>query len=251
MSFSGDDGANEPAKGRNHPGDGGPRHQGAEGLRQSAGGPRFHRAVSDRGGSACPSRRIPVWPARHPDHQGAAGSADGARRPAMRRRRYRALGPGRDHHHPARGAEGRRSSPGLRQCLPSDPQFLQRHAGPLRRRDQLFRSPDRRRHRRPVQAQYQGGAGRSAGLAILRNARHSRDRGGRACARRAGDRRQHLGDGAVSPLAGARRRYQHAGRDQIYRRPFRHHVRHHCGQRQGLAAGRRGDPAARRLRRTG
>ena len=74
---------------------------------------------------------------------------------------------------------------------------------------------------------------------------------GGACARRACDRRQHLGDAAVSSLAGARRRYQHAGRDQIYRRPFRHHVRHDFGQRQGLAAGCRGDPAARRLRRAG
>ena len=31
----------------------------------------------------------------------------------------------------------------------------------------------------------------------------------------------------VSPLARSRRRYQHAGGDQVYRRPFRHHVRHH------------------------
>ena len=137
----------------------------------------------------------------------------------------------------------RRSSAGLRQRLPSHPQFLQRHARPLRRRDHLFRSADRRRHRQPVQAQHQGGAGRGARLAVLRNARHSRDRRGRACARRARHRRQHLGDAAVSPLARARRRYQHAGRDQIYRRPFRHHVRHDFGQREGLAAGRRGASA--------
>ena len=132
-----------------------------------------------------------------------------------------------------------------------DAQFLQRHAGPLWRRDHLFRSPDRRRHRRIVQAEHPGGAGRGARLAILRNARHSRDRRGRACARRARDRRQHLGDAALSPLARAGRRHQHAGRDQIYRRPFRHHVRNDLGQRQGLAADRRGDPPARRLRRTG
>src|SRR5229473_2485598 len=80
----------DPAKGRNHIGDGGPRHQGAEGLRQPAGGPRFHRALSDGGGSACPSRRVPVWPPRNADDQGAAGSADGARGPAMRRRWSRA-----------------------------------------------------------------------------------------------------------------------------------------------------------------
>ena len=101
-----------------------------------------------------------------------------------------------------------------------------------------------------VQAEHQGRAGRSAGLAVLRNARHSRDRRRGACARRAGDRRQHLGDAAVSSLAGARRRHQHAGRDQIYRRPFRHHVRHDLCQRQGLAAIVETIQAARRLRRT-
>ena len=65
--------------------------------------------------------------------------------------------------------------------------------------------------------------------------RHPRDRRGRACARRARDRRQHLGDAALSPLARPGRRHQHAGRHQIYRRPFRHHVRHDLGQREGLA----------------
>ena len=40
----------------------------------------------------------------------------------------------------------------------------------------------------------------------------------------------------LSSLAGARRRYQHAGRHQIYRRPFRHHVRNDLGQRQNMAA---------------
>ena len=136
------------------------------------------------------------------------------------------------YHHPARGAEGRRSSPGLRQRLSADTQFLQRLAGPLWRRDRLFRSADRRAASPNCSSRTPGGAGRSAGIAILRNARHSRDRLRRACARRACDRRQHLGDPAVSPLAGSRRRYQHAGRDQIYRRPFRHHVRNHFGQRQ-------------------
>ena len=42
---------------------------------------------------------------------------------------------------------------------------------------------------------------------------------------------------------------QHAGRHQIYRRPFRHHVRHDLGQCQGVAAARRRHPPARRLRR--
>ena len=118
----------DTATSRNPAGDLRPRHQGAEGVRQSAGGPRLDRALSDRRGPACPSRRVPVRPPRHADHPGAAGGADGAGRPAMRRRRHRAVGPGGDLHHPARGAEGRRSSPGLRQRLSPDAQFLQRHA---------------------------------------------------------------------------------------------------------------------------
>jgi hypothetical protein len=85
--------------------------------------------------------------------------------------------------------------------------------------------------------------------AVLVEARHSRHRGRGACARRAGHRRQHLGDTAVSSFARAWRRYQHAGRHQIYRRPFRHHVRHHLGQRQSLADHRGKHPPARRLRR--
>src|SRR6266853_543456 len=48
-----------------------------------------------------------------------------------------------------------------------------------------------------------------AGLAILRTARHPRDRFGSPCARRARHRRQYLGDPTVSPLAEAWRRHQH------------------------------------------
>ena len=40
----------------------------------------------------------------------------------------------------------------------------------------LFRSSDRRRHRKTVQAQHQGGAGRGAGIADLRDDRHPRHR---------------------------------------------------------------------------
>src|SRR5712671_5908227 len=59
-----------------------------------------------------------------------------------------------------------------------------------------------------------------------------------------------MGDGALSPLAGSGRRYQHAGGDQICRRTFRYHVRNDFGQRQGLADDIGGDPAARRVRRS-
>jgi hypothetical protein len=73
--------------------------------------------------------------------------------------------------------------------------------------------------------------------------------GGGARAGRARYRRQHLGDAAASPLARSGRRHLDAGRHQIYRRPFRHHVRHDLGQRQSLATACRRHPPARRLRR--
>ena len=44
----------------------------------------------------------------------------------------------------------------------------------------LFRSFDRRRHRRTVQAEHQGGGRRSAGIAILRNAGYAGDSSRRA-----------------------------------------------------------------------
>src|SRR5437899_2191221 len=59
-----------------------------------------------------------------------------------------------------------------------------------------------------------------------------------------------MGDRALSTLAGSRRRYQHAGGNQICRRTFRYHVRNNFGQRRGLAEDIRGDPAAWRVRRS-
>src|SRR6185312_12271419 len=48
------------------------------------------------------------------------------------------LAPCRDLNNPARGDEGRRPYPGLRQCLPAHAQFLQWPVGALWRRDHLF-----------------------------------------------------------------------------------------------------------------
>ena len=158
-------------------GDGGARHHGPERIRQSAGGPRFHRALSDRGGSARPSRRIPVWPAGNADHQGAAGCADGAGRAALRRRRRWCP--------PASSAITTallavlKAGDHLLVCdnaYRPTRNFCNGLLGPLWRRNKLFRSPDRRRHRRSVQAEHQGGDGRSAWLAILRDAGHSSHR---------------------------------------------------------------------------
>ena len=56
----------------------------------------------------------------------------------MRGRWHRAVGPRRDHHHPAFDAEGWRSCTGDRQCLSAVAQSLQRHARPLWRRDHDF-----------------------------------------------------------------------------------------------------------------
>jgi hypothetical protein len=69
------------------------------------------------------------------------------------------------------------------------------------------------------------------------------------CPRHPRDRRQHIGKPALSPRAGARRRHQHAGRHQIYRRTFRRHVRDDFSERPDLAANSRDHPQTRRLRR--
>ena len=148
-------------------------------------------------GPARPSRRVPVRPPRHPDHQGVAGDADGAGGPAMRRRRHRALGPGCDLDHPALGAEGRRPLLVCDNVYRPTRNFcnglLARYGVETSYFDPLIGAGIDE----TVQAEHPGRAGRGAGLAILRNARHPRHRRGRACARRARHRRQHLGDAAA------------------------------------------------------
>ena len=69
--------------------------------------------------------------------------------------------------------------------------------GQVRRRDDLLRSDDRRRHRQADPAQHQGGLSRGAGLADLRGAGRRRHRRGRQEARRRGADRQYLGDAAL------------------------------------------------------
>ena len=237
MKSSGADGTLDAATGRNPTGHRRPRPHGAKGFCQSGGVPRLHRALSDRGRPARPSRRIHLWPPRLADHARAAGRADGAGRPAMRRRRHRAVGPCRDLHHPARG--DRRPAIIFSSATTS-----------IARRAISATACWRATASRPPISIRMIGAGieklfKPNTRAVLVEAPGSQSfempdipaiAARRACARRAGDRRQHLGDAAVSPLARARRRHQHAGRHQIYRRPFRHHVRHHLGQREGLAA---------------
>src|ERR1700676_3163731 len=66
------------SSGRNHVGDRRTRHQGAEGIRQSAGCPWFHSALSNGGRSACPPWRVPVWTSWNADHPGSSGGIDGS-----------------------------------------------------------------------------------------------------------------------------------------------------------------------------
>ena len=97
--------------------------------------------------------------------------------------------------------------------------------------DDLLRSADRRRHRHAVQAEHQGDIRRSARLANLRDAGHPGNRQSRARQRRGRADGQYLGDAALFPRLRQRRRSVDPGRHQIYRRPFRHHVRLRVGQR--------------------
>ena len=98
--------------------------------------------------------------------------------------------------------------------------------------DHLLRSADRRRHRRTVQAEHARGVRRGARLAKFRDAGHSGDRRGRARQGRGRADGQYLGDAALFPRLRERRRSVDPGRHQIYRRPFRHHVRLRVGQCQ-------------------
>ena len=104
-------------------------------------------------------------------------------------------------------------------------------------------------HRAADAAQYQGRLCRIARLADLRGAGHPGDRRGRAPLRRQGADGQYLGDALSVPLVRARRRCLDPRRDQIYRRPFRHHARRGRDQRGKLAAGALDDRRSRPLRR--
>ena len=132
-------------------------------------------------------------------------------------------------------AARRRPHPGHRQRLSADAHLRRQHPQAARRRDDLLRSADRRRHRRAVQAEYARGVCRSAGLANLRDAGHSGDRAGRARQRRGRADGQYLGDAALFPRVREGRRYLDPGRHQIYRRAFRPDVRHGLGQCGDLA----------------
>ena len=221
-----------PAQAGNPAGHRRPRHQRPARLRQSRRLSRLDRALSDRRGPGRPPRPLSIRPPRHADLRGAGGRAAHARGRELRRRRAAAVGTGGDLHRLARGRRFRRSHPGHRQRLPADAQFLRRPVQAHGRDHHLLRSADRRRHRQPVQAEHQGGVRRGARLAELRDAGHSGHRQGRARQGRGRADGQYLGDAALFPRARQRRRSVDPGRHQIYRRPFRHHVRLRLGQRR-------------------
>ena len=112
-------------------------------------------------------------------------------------------------------------------CLRSGAPLRQHHAQGLRRRDDLLRSDDRRRHREADQAQHQGRLSRGAGLADLRGAGRRHDRGDRQEARRGGADRQHLGDPALLQAVRPWLRSVDPRRHQVHRRPFRRDDGHH------------------------
>ena len=77
-------------------------------------------------------------------------------------------------------------------------------------RDDLVRSPDRRRNRGADEAEHQGDIGQVAGLAVVRDPGRARDRRSRARPRGLRHHGQHLGDAAV--LRPARPWRRHGGR---------------------------------------
>ena len=218
-------------------------------LRQSADLSRLDGALPDRREVVEPRPGIHLRPLFDADRQGAGA---GHRRGGGRRRdgfdgvRL----PGGQHGHPRLRQVGR-PYPHGRQRLSADAQILRLHAVEARRRDDVLRSADRRRHRRARTPQHTPDLHRKPRLANVRGAGHPGD-----CARRrrprlvAGDG-QHVGEPAVLPPLRPRRRRVHSGGDEIHRRPCRRDARlHHlqCARRQ--ARGRR-QGAARRLPRLG
>ena len=180
-------------------------------------------STSTAGAAPRPPRRW-RWPSR---------PIDG---PGLRGRRTAALRTCRHFDRPAVGGPRRRSRAGDRQLLRPDPQVLRRRAGPVRRLHHLLRSLDRRRHRGPDPAQHTGGVHRGSGLAVVRDAGHSRHRRGRTRARRAGADGQHLGEPALLPGAGKGRRSFDPVGHQVHRRPLRPDDGHRVGQRGRVAA---------------
>ena len=119
-------------------------------------------------------RGLRLRPQRHADPEGAGGRGRRHRGRASLDRR--AVRPRRRHRRDRGLPEDRRPHAADRQRLRPGAALRQHHAQELRRRDDLLRSDDRRRHREADPAQHQGGLSRGARLADLRGAGRRRDR---------------------------------------------------------------------------
>ena len=129
------------------------------------------------------------------------------------------------------GRRQRRPHPGHRQRLPADAQFLRRPVQADGRRDDLLRSADRRGHRAscssrtPRRCSSRRPARRASRCRTFRRSPRSRTPRARCVL---------MDNTWATPLYFQRlrqgRRSVDPGRHQIYRRPFRHHVRLRRGQ---------------------
>ena len=142
----------------------------------------------------------------------------------------RALGAGGDRCRADDGAERWRSHADDRFGLSAGARFRRQDSEADGDRDHLLRSHNRRRRRRADAAQHQGRVHRVARLGDARGPGHSRDRRGRARARRLRHHGQHLGDAAVLLAPRARRRHGGRSRHQISLRPRRPSARPRLGQ---------------------
>ena len=164
--------------------------------------------------------RVPqdqLRPQRHADdaRPGVGHRGAGGRRP----RPGPLLRPGGDRPFPARLPGQRRPPADGGQRLPDDALLLREGAAPPRHRRHLLRPLRRRRHRCPLARQHPRRVRREPRLADVRGAGRPRHRRGRPRPRCRRDRRQHLGDAALLPPAGARRGRLGLRRDEAPGRP--------------------------------
>ena len=228
----------------------GTRSRGQFRDRQSAGLPRLHDHPPDGGGDARGARealgaqRLHLRAARDADPYGVRGSGGGGRgrRPGGLPG-FRPRGDQRGH---PRLRGSRRPHPDGGQRLWPRAALLRQLSRPLRGRDRLFRSVDRRRRRRSDDRAHAHRLCRDAGLAHLRDDRRAGRGGGGTCRGSRRHHRQYLERGRPVQAVRARRRRLGPGGDKIHRRPFRRDDGHHHDPRGVVAAGA---PVRRRSRR--
>ena len=226
----------KPAQAGNPPGHRRPRHQRPARLRQSGGLSRLDRALSDRRGSGRPPLALSIWPPRHAD-LGSAGKGargDRRRRPAPASpccpRAWRRFRP-RCCRSPAPAITSWSPTASTGRPAISANGVFKRMGVETTYYDPLIGAGIAKLFKPNTRAVFVEAPGSQSFEMqdIPAIAKVAHDKGAR------GADGQYLGDAALFPRLRERRRSVDPGRHQIYRRPFRHHVRLRVGQRQDAA----------------